>query len=471
MTQAGDIIWKSAAELAQGIKAGELSPVEVLGVYLDRIEEINPKINAIVTLIEENARKEAKKAEERVKEGKELEVLHGVPVVIKDNIPVKGVRTTYGSKLYENHVPEEDMILVERLRQAGAIILGKTNMPEFGLIGITDNPVFGVTKNPWDTNKTTGGSSGGSAAAVAAGLCPIGIGNDGGGSIRIPANFCGVFGLKPHLGRIPRYPSLPGWETMAVEGPITRTVEDAAIMMDVMAGPDDRDYLCLPPSDVKYHARLEDDITGKKFAYSPDLGQFIIDPEVAEVVKKAVASFSDLGHEVEEVKLDLEDMGEDFLYQIISETAAGLEAFREEWEKVMYPAYSAFMGLEESLKAVDFVKIQYKRKELSEQLWKQVFKTYDFLLAPVTAVSAFDIDIGIGPFEINGEGIGPTGWLLTFPFNFTGQPAASIPCGFTKEKLPVGLQIVGKRFDELGVLQASRAFEKGLPWREKKPSI
>ena len=471
MTQVGDIIWKSAAELAQGIKAGELSPVEVLDVYLDRIEEINPKINAIVTLIEENARKEAKKAEQKVKEGKELGVLHGVPVVIKDNIPVRGVRTTYGSKLYENHVPEEDMILVERLRQAGAIILGKTNMPEFGLIGITDNPVFGMTYNPWDTNRTTGGSSGGSAAAVAAGLCPIAVGNDGGGSIRIPANFCGVFGLKPHLGRIPRYPSLPGWETMAVEGPITRTVEDAAIMMDVMAGPDERDYLCLPPSDLNYHARLEDDIIGKKFAYSPDLGQFIIDPEVAEVVKKAVTSFSDLGHEVEEVTLDLVDMGQDFLYQVISETAAGLEEFREEWEKVMYPAYAAFLGLEESLKSVDFVKIQYKRKELSEQVWQQVFKDYDFLLAPVTAVPAFDVEIGIGPFEINGEGIGPVGWLLTFPFNFTGQPAASVPCGFTKDNLPIGLQIVGKRFDELGVLQASREFEKRLPWRDKNPSI
>ncbi len=471
MVQSGKIIWKSAAELAKSIKDGELSPVEVLDSYLDRIKEINPKINAIVTLIEDSARKEAKKAEKRVKEGKELGVLHGVPVVIKDNIPVGGVRTTYGSKLYENHVPEEDMILVDRMRRAGAIILGKTNMPEFGLIGITDNPVFGVTRNPWDTNKTPGGSSGGSAAAVAAGLCPIAIGNDGGGSIRIPANFCGVFGLKPHLGRIPRYPSLPGWETMSVEGPITRTVEDATMMLDVMAGPDDRDYLSLPSSDINYHERLEEDISGKKFAFSPDLGQFVIDPDVTEVVRNAISSFNDLGHDIEEVKLDLVDMGGDFLNQIISETAAGLEALREEWEKVMYPAYAAFMGLEESLTSVDFVKIQYKRKELWEQVWKQVFKKYDFLLAPVTAVPAFDIEIGIGPFEVNKESIGPTGWLLTFPFNFTGQPASSVPCGFTKENLPVGLQIVGNRFDELGVLQASRAFEKGLPWRDKKPSI
>jgi aspartyl-tRNA(Asn)/glutamyl-tRNA(Gln) amidotransferase subunit A len=471
MVQSGKIIWKSAVELAKGIKEEELSPVEVLDSYLDRIKEINPKINAIVTLIEDSARKEAKKAETRVKEGKELGVLHGVPVIIKDNIPVRGVRTTYGSKLYENHVPEEDMILVDRLKRAGAIILGKSNMPEFGLIGITDNPVFGVSRNPWDTNKTTGGSSGGSAAAVAAGLCPIAIGNDGGGSIRIPANFCGVFGLKPHLGRIPSYPSLPGWETMAVHGPITRTVEEAAMMMDVMAGPDDRDYLSLPSSDVNYHERLEEDVTGKKFAFSPDLGQFIIEPDVTKVVRNAVSSFSDLGHDVEEVKLDLVDMGGEFLYQIISETAAGLEAVREEWEKVMYPAYTAFFGLEESLTSVDFVKIQYKRKELWEQVWTQVFKKYDFLLAPVTAVPAFDIDIGIGPFKVNGESIGPTGWLLTFPFNFTGQPASSVPCGFTKDNLPVGLQIVGNRFDELGVLQASRAFEKGLPWRDKKPSI
>ncbi|MHA2295269.1 MAG: amidase [Candidatus Hodarchaeales archaeon] len=471
MVQSGEIIWKSGAELAKDIKNGELSPVEVLDSYLDRIKKINPKINAIVTLIEDNAREEAKKAEKRVKEKRKLGVLHGIPVVIKDNIPVKGVRTTYGSKLYENHVPEEDMILVDRLKHAGAIILGKTNMPEFGLVGITDNPVFGVTRNPWDTNKTTGGSSGGSAAAVAAGLCPIAIGNDGGGSIRIPANFCGVFGLKPHLGRIPRYPSLPGWETMSVEGPITRTVEDAAMMMDVMAGPDDRDYLSLPSSSVNYHERLEEDVTGKKFAFSPDLGQFVIDPDVTEVVRNAISSFSDLGYEVEEVKLDLVDMGEDFLNQVISETAAGLEALREEWEKVMYPAYAAFMGLEENLKSVDFVKIQYKRKELWEQVWKQVYKKYDFLLTPVTAVPAFDVEIGFGPFEVNDESIGPTGWLLTFPFNFTGQPASSIPCGFTKENLPVGLQIVGNRFDEIGVLQASRAFEKGLPWKDKIPSL
>jgi aspartyl-tRNA(Asn)/glutamyl-tRNA(Gln) amidotransferase subunit A len=243
------------------------------------------------------------------------------------------------------------------------------------------------------------------------------------------------------------------------------------MMMDVMAGPDDRDYLCLPSSKVNFHERLEEDITGKKFAFSPDLGQFVIEPDVTKVVRKAVSSFSNLGHNVEEVKLDLVDMGEDFLYQIVSETAAGFEALREEWENVMYPAYAAFIGLEDSLKSVDFVKIQYKRKELWEQVWKQVFKKYDFLLTPVTAVPAFDIEVGIGPFEVNGESIGPVGWLLTFPFNFTGQPAASVPCGFTKENLPVGLQIVGNRFDELGVLQASRAFEKGMPWRDKKPSI
>nr|MDO8079654.1 amidase [Candidatus Freyarchaeota archaeon] len=471
MIREEDIVWMSALELSKAIKDGKLSPVEVVDAFFKRIKKVNPELNAFVTLTEESARKEAEAAEKAVKSRKKLGPLHGVPVAIKDNMPVRGVRTTWGSKLYENYVPKEDYVLVERLRSAGAIIMGKTNVPEFGLIAITDNPVFGVTRNPWDKTRTPGGSSGGSAAAVAAGLCPIATGNDWGGSLRTPTNFCGVYGLKTHLGRIPRWPQLPGFETLAVEGPITRTVADAAVMLDVMAGPDSRDYLSLPPPGVSYLENLEKGVKGKKFAFSPDLGFAIVDPEVAEIVRKAAFSFADMGCVVEEVKLNLIDMGPDFVSVEVSNIVAAVGDRMEEWKKVAYKPYLDFLWLADHIKATDYAKIEYRSKELWDQL-RRIFEKYDFLLTPTNAVPPFKIDIGIGPNEIAGKPVGPTGWVaFSLPFNFTRIPAASVPCSFTKEKLPVGLQIVGNRFDELGVLQASRAFEKKFPWRDKKPPI
>ncbi len=466
-----EIIWMSGLELAQSIKKGELSPVEVVDAFFKRVEKVNPKLNAFVTLTEESARKDAEKAEKAVKKGEKLGPLHGVPVAIKDNMPVKGVRTTWGSKLYADYVPEQDYIVVERLRRAGAIIMGKTNVPEFCLIGITENPLFGVTRNPWNTGRTSGGSSGGSAAAVASGMAPIAVGNDGGGSIRIPSSFCGLYGLKPHQGRVPRWPALPGWETLSAEGPLTRTVADAALLMDVMAGPDNRDSLSLPEPSVSYFEKFEEDAKGKKFAYSPNLGYAVVEPEIAEIVRKAAFGFADLGYDVEEVKLDFLDMGPDWVSQLVAETVAAFGDRMEEWKKVVYPPYLDFLWLADHLKAVDYVKIQYKRKEHWDRVMK-VFEKYDFLLTPMLPVAAFPLEVGMGPNEIAGQAVGPTGWVpFTIPFNFTGQPAATVPCGFTKENLPVGLQIVGNRYDELGVLQASRVFEKAFPWRDKRPPI
>lgn len=470
MAQGKDIIWMSALEISKAVREGKLSPVEVVEAFLSRIHRLNRELNAFVTLNEERARKEAEFAENAVKSRKKLGPLHGVPVAIKDNIPVKGIRTTYGSKLYQYNVSQEDAVLVERLIQAGAIILGKTNLPEFSLIAITDNPLFGPTRNPWNSSKTPGGSSGGSAAAVAAGMCPIAIGNDAGGSIRIPCSFCGVFGLKPHFGRVPSYPTLPILENISVEGPITRTVADAALVMDVIAGPDDRDYRSLPATEISYLKNLEEDVKKKKFAFSPDLGYQVVGKEVDEVVRNAVFSFAERGYQVEEVKLNLVDMGLDYVRQVVSEMTAFFGNRMEEWKKVAYPPYLEFLWLGDQLKATDFASIQFRRKELWEQL-RKVFETYDFLITPITSVSAFDIGSGIGPSEIDGKPISPTGWMLTIPFNFTHLPAAAVPCGFTKNNLPVGFQIVGKRFDELGVLQASRAFEKAFPWRDKKPPI
>lgn len=469
MAQTQDIIWMGAVELAKAIKEGKLSPVDVVQAFLNRIHRVNLELNAFITLTEERAKKEAEFAEKAVKSHKKLGPLHGVPVAIKDNIPVNGSRTTYGSKLYQYNVSNVDSVVVERLVKAGAIILGKTNMPEFGLVAITDNPLFGPTRNPWDTRKTPGGSSGGSAVAVAAGMSPIAIGSDGAGSIRIPCNFCGVFGLKPHLGRVPIYPTLPGWESMLVEGPITRTVADTALVMDVISGPSHRDYLSLPASGVSYLKNL-DDFKKKKFAFSPDLGYAVIEKEVGNIIEKAAFSFEDLGCDVKEVKLDLINMAPDFVAQLASETVAAFGNRIEEWKKVAFPNYLDFLSVADNLKATDYVKIQYHRKGLWEQV-RQVFEKYDFLITPITGIPAFDSSLGLGPSEIDGQPLGDKGWTLTAPFNFTHQPAAAVPCGFTKDKLPVGLQIVGDRFNELGVLQASRAFEKAFPWRDKKPPI
>ncbi|MEM1658141.1 MAG: amidase [Candidatus Jordarchaeales archaeon] len=465
-----ELCWMSAVELSRAIAAREISPVDVVEAVLERIHKCNPKINAVVTLLEDEARQEARRAEEEARRGVRRPLL-GVPVTVKDNIMTKGVRTTYGSKMFENFVPREDAILVERLKRAGAIIVGKTNLPEFGLIPITDNPVFGVTRNPWDLERTPGGSSGGAAAAVASGMCPVAIGNDGGGSIRIPSALCGVYGFKPSFGRVPSYHDPPIFLDMVSNGPITRSVADAALVMDVIAGPDERDRTSLPAVGFSYLERLEEGVEGKRFAYSPDLGYAVVDPEVEEITRRAAFSFEEAGAKVEEVKVSIPNMEGELITIVLAEVVTMVGDKLEEWKKVAYPLYLSFLPLAETLSFKDYVKVRAKREELWDAV-RKVFESYDFLLTPTTAVPTFRLEEGMGPTEIAGKPVGPLGWMpFTYPFNFTGQPAASVPCGFTKSGLPVGLQIVGRRHDDLGVLQASRAFEKIRPWHDRKPPL
>jgi Asp-tRNA(Asn)/Glu-tRNA(Gln) amidotransferase A subunit family amidase len=467
------ICWMSALELTEAYAKGKMSPVDALEAILERVKRYNPELNAIVTPTETDARAAARKAERDIKAGKKVSPLSGVPITIKDLVWTKGVRTTFGSKLYENFVPDEDAVLVERLKNAGAVIIGKTNVPEFGLIAYTDNLIFGPTRNPWDKTKTSGGSSGGAAAAVAAGMGPIAHGNDGGGSIRIPASFCGVYGIKPSFGRVPDYPGLTMWETMNSDGPITRTVSDAALMLDVMAGPDERDRFSLPAAGEHYLENVGKGVAGARVAYTPNLGYAAVDVDVENITRKAAFAFEMLECEVTEIKPDLINMENDLITFIVAKTVTTNAKRFEEWKKILYPYYSSFLALEPSLKSRDIVQIDYKREELWKKM-RKIFDQYDFLLTPVTAVAAFDIGQSgpVFPSKIAGRGVGPIGWMpFTYPFNFTGQPAASIPCGFTARGLPIGLQIVGRRYDDLGVLKASRAYEKRFPWQGKKPPL
>ena len=460
-----DYYWNSSVDLVDKVKKKEISPVEVLQCYLDRIEKVNPQINAIVTLIEETARTQAKKAEESLFNGKPIGPLHGVPITLKDNIFTRGIKTTCGSKLYENFVPDRDAVLVERLKGAGAIILGKTNMPEFGLLPITDNLLFGSTQNPWDYKKTSGGSSGGSAAGVAAGLCPISIANDTGGSIRIPSSLCGVYGLKPSFGRVPSYPRRPGWFTLFHEGVVTRKVADAALTLEIIAGPDERDRLSLPAAEYDYLSNLYRGVKGFNAAYSHDLGYAAVDPEIKDITCKAALFFEDLGCKVEEIKPDLPDMLNALERISIINAIIANEQQLNEWKEVAYPAYQYIFEKVSNIDNKDIERDQFVREQILWDKVRRIFNKYDLLLTPASSVAAFDSGAGgpIGPTVIDNREVSEYFWTsLADLFNFTGQPAASIPCGFTKSGLPVGLQIVGKRYSDLTVLQASAALEEAL---------
>ncbi len=454
-------MWDSAVDLVEKLKGGEIKPVEVVEYCFEKIKELNSEINAFVTLNE--------KAVEEAKVADLNKPLAGLPIAVKDNVDTKGIRTTYGSKLYESNVPNEDAVIVERLKKAGAVIIGKTNVPEFALIAYTDNPLFGPTKNPWDKKRTVGGSSGGSAAAVAAGMVPVATGNDGGGSIRIPASFCGLYGLKPSFGRIPSYPSLPIFIGLSSEGFLTRYVEDTALLLDLTKGWDFRDINSLPNEGISYLEAIKESPDNVRIAFSPNLGYAIVDPEVEDIVRKAAFKLEKFG-EVEEVDLTLPNMEMDLVVKVVLEIVSFMGDKLEEWKKVAYPPYMGFLALAESVGYREYINIESKKMELWKAL-RQIFEKYDFLVTPTVAVPPFELG-NIGVSEIAGKPVTPIGWMpFTYPFNFTSQPAASIPAGFTKDGLPVGMQIVGKPYDDVGVLKVSKAFQDIAPWQDSYEKI
>jgi len=460
-----DICWMSAVDLAKSIRKKKLSPVEVVRDILERIEVINPRVNAYVTVMADSALAEAKKAEKALMKGEDIGPLLGVPVSIKDMIFTRGVRTTFGCKLLEDFVPEEDAAAVASLKQAGAIVMGKTNTSEFGFKPLTDNLIFGITRNPWNLEKTSGGSSGGAAAAVASGLGPIAVGADGGGSIRIPSSCCGVFGIKPQLGRVPRYPAFPGGELITHEGPITRTVRDAALMLDVMAGQHWGDVYSFPQAGVSFTRSLRLGVKGLKIAWSPDLGYATVDPQVKAICEQAAREFSSLGANVEEAHPGFDNPESHIGTFFGSDALVALSVLGpiDQIIDKLSPLAAAMLYISTELKATDYVKAMFAKHELSIKSGK-FFQSYDLLLTPTLASPPLPVD-----FE---DPIGFLKWLPFTPvFNFTGQPAASIPAGWTEDGLPVGLQIVGRPYDEATVFRAAAAFEEAHPWVRRKPPL
>jgi aspartyl-tRNA(Asn)/glutamyl-tRNA(Gln) amidotransferase subunit A len=466
---ADDLAYLSAVQMAVAIRERRASPVEITKAVLARIERHNPAINAFVTVHAEEALRSAAKAEEAVMRGQPLGPLHGVPLHVKDNLYVAGSRTTLGSKLWEKNVTAEDCPAVERLRKAGMILIGRTNTPEFGWKGVTNNRVFGITRNPWNTKLTPGGSSGGASAAVAAGMGPIGVGTDGGGSLRIPASFSGVVGLKASFGRVPNWPGSSGAILRHI-GAITRTVADMAAALDVLAGPDPRDMLSLPPPGVRYLAEFEKGVRGKRVAYSPDLGYARVEPEVAAICQRAAERFAETGAHVEQVRLDWRDPYDTWSVFFFGTTAALLEKKLAAQGDLLDPGLRRVVEAGLKLRGVDFANALAARHEFWEQV-RRVYERFDLLLSPTLAVPPFAVGQDDAD-PLAGERLGPLQWTrFTYAFNLTGQPAASVPAGWTKAGLPVGLQIIGDRYADLLVLQAARAWEQVQPWSDKRPKL
>lgn len=466
-----EIAWMPATEMAAAIAARTLSPVEVTSALLDRIDRLNPAINAYVLVTREMAMAQARAAEAAVMRGDRIGALAGVPVSIKDLFDVPGLPTTKGSLIYKDKIATGWEYSARRLIEyAGGVHLGKTNTPEFGFIPTTENKLFGASRNPWDTARTPGGSSGGAAAAVAAGLGPIALSSDGGGSIRIPAAMCGVFGMKPTYGRVPRNPG-GGWTTMTHRGPTTRTVADAALALDVMAYQEPEDPFSVRTYPGSFLAEVDRGVRGLRVAWSPDLGYAPIDAEVRAACAAAAKRLADAGCTVEEATPGFASPAADGTFMGVAGAfdAAWISELSEEQRALMDEPAHFFLEYGQKLSGIDVVHAMQRRMKL---WWKmrEFHQTYDLLLSPVMSCTAFPI--GQPPATIEGKAIPPMGWMgLTQPFNLNGAPAASVPCGFDSQGMPIGLQIVGRAYEDTIVLRAARAFEQLQPWAQMKPPI
>jgi len=469
--RAAEICFLPAHELVRRIHARELSALEVMDAHLAQTERVNPAVNAIVTYLPDLARSGAQAVDAALARGDDPGPLAGLPVAHKDLAVTRGIRTTFGSPIYRDFVPDVDAIIVERLKRAGAVTFGKTNTPEFGAGSQTFNPVFGATRNPYDLSKTCGGSSGGAAVALACGMAPIADGSDLGGSLRNPASFCNVVGMRPSAGRVPNWPGFSAWFPLSVVGPMARTVPDTALMLSAIAGPDPRSPISLQEPGSSFARPLARDFKGTRIAWSPDLGGLPVEPEVAEALNAQRRVFADLGCLVVDATPDLSDADEIFrvmrawnfelCYGQLLRSRRGLMKDTliwniEEGARLSGPQLSA---------------AESKRTQLFHRM-REFMDDHDFLVAPVAQVLPFDIDV---PYvtEINGIRMESyIDWMRScYYITVTGSPAISVPCGFSRTGLPVGLQIVGRYRDDFGVLQIAHAFEQATGFWKRRPAV
>lgn len=457
-TTAADL---TATELLEQYRTKQLSPVEATDAALDRIAEADPEVNAYCLVDADTAREQARASEQRWARGEPRGRLDGVPTSIKDIFLTKGWPTLRGSRTVERDQPwNVDGAAVARLREDNAVFVGKTTTPEIAWKGVTDNPLTGITRNPWDPGRTAGGSSGGAAAAVALGMAPLAIGTDGGGSVRIPAAFCGIFTIKPTYGRIPHYPASP-FGTLAHAGPMTTTVAETALMLDVLSGPDSRDWSALAPPSGSFLDGLDVGVAGLRIAFSPDLGFAHVDPEVADSVARAAQVFTELGATVEQVDPGFADPVEDFHVLWFAGAAKSVAHLTDAQRELLDPGLREIVEQGLTYSAQDYLEATNTRMLLGQRMGA-FHETYDLLLTPTVGIPPFEAGLEVPPGASSPRW---TGWTpFTYPFNMTQQPAASAPCGFTSDGLPIGLQIVGARHSDALVLRASRAFEQARPW-------
>lgn len=456
-----DLTCLSATDLVAHYRARRLSPVEVTRAVLDRIEALNPVYNAFVVADPLSAMASARASEERWRRNEPAGAVDGVPTSVKDLVLARGWPTRRGSMTIDPNQPwDVDGPPVARLREQGAVLLGKTTTPEFGWKGVTDSPLTGITRNPWDPRLTPGGSSGGAAVAAALGMGPLHLATDGGGSIRIPAAFCGVFGFKPTWGMVPVHPHSPSL-SLWHQGPLTRNVADAALMQSVIAQPDQRDWYGLPAQHVDYRRHLDDGIRGWRIAYSRTLGYARVDPGVAALVERALGVLTGLGAHIEEIDLDLPDPIE--IMQPLWSVALALAV------EPMSPTQRALLdppllGVAEP--GMRMTALEYRRVEMAREAFgrrmNDLHREYDLLITPQLPITAFAVGHEVPP---DGDRRRWWEWSpFTYPFNLTQQPAAAVPCGFDHRGLPVAMQMIGAKFDDARVLQAARAFESVQPF-------
>ncbi|NJC85419.1 amidase [Planosporangium mesophilum] len=467
-----EICFATARELRDALLTKEVSAREVVSAHLAQLERVNPAVNAVVTLVAERALAEAAAADERLAAGEPVGPLHGLPMAHKDTHDTAGIRTTYGSPLLADNVPAQDDLVVERARAAGAITIGKTNVPEFAAGSHTFNRVFGATRNPYDLSRTAGGSSGGAAAALACGLHPLADGSDMGGSLRNPASFCNVVGFRPSPGRVPNWPEKAGWATLSVKGPLARTVADAALLLSVLAGPDPRSPIALDEPGARFAAPLERDLTGLRVAWAPDLGGAVpVDADVLAALEPAVGVFAELGCVVEPACPDLSGADEVFRTLRAWQFELAFGELLDRHPDQLKPSLRANVEAGRRLTGPDLGRAEVLHTALHHRV-REFFQRYDVLLAPVSQVAPFDAGLEY-PTSVGGVAMADyLEWMRSaYLVSATGCPALSVPAGFTPAGLPVGLQIVGRHRADVEVLQVGYAFERATGYGSRRPPV